>query len=41
LHILDLKEIQPHQKELYKAKFFEGAREADSVLAKHIIVQND
>ena len=41
LHILDLKDIQPHQKESYKAKFLEGAREADPVLAEHITVQND
>lgn len=36
LHILDLKDIQPCQKESYKANFLQGAREA-----KHIIVQND
>jgi len=41
LHILDLKDIQPHQKESYKANYFQGAREADPELAKHIIVQND
>jgi hypothetical protein len=41
LHILDLKDIQPHQKESYKAKFLEAARQADPVLAEHIIVQND
>jgi hypothetical protein len=41
LHILDLKDIQPHQKELYKANFLQGAREADPELAEHIIVQND
>ena len=41
LHILDLKDIQPHQKESYKANFLQGAREADPELAKHIIVQND
>jgi hypothetical protein len=41
LHILDLKDIQPHQKESYKANFLQAAREADSELAKHIIVQND
>ena len=41
LHILDLKHIQPHQKESYKANFLQGAREADPELAKHIIVQND
>lgn len=41
LHILDLKDIQPHQKESYKANFLQGAREADPELAKHITVQND
>ena len=41
LHILDLKDIQSHQKESYKANFLQGAREADPELAKHIIVQND
>ena len=41
LHILDLKDLQPHQKESYKANFLEGAREADPKLAKHIIIQND
>ena len=41
LHILDLKDIQPHQKESYKANYLQGAREADPELAKHIIVQND
>jgi hypothetical protein len=40
LHILDLKDIQPHQKESYKANFLEGARQTDPELAKHIIVQN-
>jgi len=41
LYILDLKDIQPHQKESYKANFLQGAREADPELAKHIIVQNN
>lgn len=41
LHILDLKDLQSHQKESYKANFFQGAREANPELAKHIIVQND
>lgn len=41
LHILDLKDIESHQKELYKANFFEGARGVGPELAKHIIVQND
>jgi len=41
LHVLDLKDIQPHQKEAYKANFLQGAREADPVLAEHIIVQNE
>jgi len=41
LHILDLKDIQPHQKESYKANFLQGVPEADPELAKHIIVQND
>lgn len=41
LHILDLKDVQSHQKESYKANFFQGAREANPELAKHIIVQND
>ena len=41
LHILDLKDMQSHQKESYKANFLQGAREADPELAKHIIVQND
>jgi hypothetical protein len=41
LHILDLKDIQSHQKESYKANFLQGAPEADPELAKHIIVQND
>lgn len=41
LHILDLKDIQSHQKESYKANFLQGARKADPELAKHIIVQND
>jgi hypothetical protein len=41
LHILDLKDIESHQKESYKANFLQGAREADPELAKHIIVQND
>ena len=41
LHILDLKDIEPDQKESYKSKFLEGARETDPVLAEHIIVQND
>lgn len=40
LHILDLKNIQPHKKESYKTNFFEGAREADSFLSNSIIVQN-
>lgn len=40
LHILDLKDVQSHQKESYKANFLQGAREADPELAKHIIVQN-
>ena len=41
LHILDLKHILPHQKELYKANFLQAAREIDPELAKHIITQND
>ena len=41
LHILDLKKIQPHQKERYKANFLKAARETDPKLAEHIIVLND
>ena len=41
LHVLDLKDTQPSQKESYKANYLQGAREADPELAKHIIVQND
>ena len=41
LHILDLKDLLPHQKESYKANFLQAAREEDQELTKHIIVQND
>ena len=42
LHILDLKDLQPHQKKSYKTNYLQAAREADPELAKHIIIlQND